>query len=231
MQQPYQIATAQTEQQTTLAQQNRVLRNTYLLLAISMLPTIAGAMLGMGIAFRFFILNPIVSFIAFMAIAFVFMQAIERTKNSVLGVVLLLAFTFFMGMMLSPLLRFTLGLGNGPQLIATAAGGTGVIFFTMASIATVTKKDFSFIGKFLIVGALVTLVAMVANLFLHIPALYLAISAVCIVLFSMYILYDISRVIHGGETNYITATLAIYLDIYNVFVHLLRLLIALSGRD
>ncbi|MDR2507023.1 MAG: Bax inhibitor-1/YccA family protein [Candidatus Accumulibacter sp.] len=231
MQQPYQIATAQTEQQTTLAQQSRVLRNTYLLLAISMLPTIAGAMLGVGIAFRFFILNPIISLVAFMAIAFAFMWAIERTKNSVLGVVLLLAFTFFMGMMLSPLLLFTLGLGNGPQLIATAAGGTGVIFFTMASIATVTKKDFSFMGKFLIVGVLVTLVAMVANLFLHIPALYLAISAVCIVLFSMYILYDISRVIHGGETNYITATLAIYLDIYNIFVHLLRLLIALSGRD
>ncbi|GHU29814.1 BAX inhibitor protein [Betaproteobacteria bacterium] len=223
------------ERQATQAgalQQNRVLRNTYLLLAVSMIPTIAGAYLGVSTGFSLFAGSPMVSFLLFLGIAFGFMWGIERTKNSGMGVVLLLGFTFFMGLMLSGILRVALGFSNGPALIATAAGGTGAIFFTLAGIATVTKKDFSFMGRFLFVGLVVILLAMLANIFFQIPALSLTISAVAILLFSGYILYDISRIVNGGETNYITATLAVYLDIYNVFVHLLHLLMALSGsRD
>jgi modulator of FtsH protease len=216
---------------TRTLQQNRVLRNTYLLLAISMIPTVAGAVLGVNLGFALFAGNSLVSFLLFLGIAFAFMWGIQRTKDSAMGVVLLLGFTFFMGMMLSGILRVALGFSNGPALIATAAGGTGAIFFTLAGFATVTRKDFGFMGRFLFVGLIVILLAMLANLFFQIPALSLTISAVAVLLFSGYILFDISRIVNGGETNYITATLAVYLDIYNLFVHLLHLLMALSGRD
>lgn len=213
-------------------QQNRVLRNTYMLLALSMLPTIAGALLGVQIGFSFFAGSPWISLMVFLGVAFAFMWGIERTKNSGLGVVLLLGFTFFMGLMLSRILQVALGFSNGGSLIATAAGGTGAIFFTLAGIATVTKKDFGFLGKFLFVGVVVVILAALANTFLQIPALSLTISAVAVLIFSAYILYDIGRVINGGEDNYISATLAVYLDIYNVFVSLLNLLMAFSGdRD
>ena len=213
-------------------QQNRVLRNTYLLLALSMVPTVIGALLGVQMRFSFFSGSPLISFLLFMAIAFGFMWGIERTKNSAMGVVLMLAFTFFMGLMLSRILQFALGFSNGASLIATAAGGTGAIFFTLAGVATVTKKDFSFLGKFLFVGMVVVLLAALANIFFQIPALSLTISAVAVLVFSAYILYDISRIVNGGEDNYITAALAVYLDIYNVFVSLLNLLMAFGGdRD
>ena len=211
-------------------QQNKVLRNTYMLLALSMLPTIAGAFLGVRIGFSFFAGSPMISFMVFMAVAFGFMWGIERTKDSALGVLLLLGFTFFMGLMLSRILQVALGFSNGPALIATAAGGTGAIFFTLAGVATVTKKDFSFLGKFLFVGVVVVLLAALANIFFQIPALSLTISAVAVMIFSAYILYDISRIVNGGETNYISATLAVYLDIYNVFVSLLNLLMAFAGE-
>jgi modulator of FtsH protease len=211
-------------------QQNRVLRNTYLLLAVSMVPTVAGAVLGVNMGFPFFEGSPMVAFLMFLAIAFGFMWGIERTKNSGMGVVLLLGFTFFMGLMLSGILRIALGFSNGGSLIATAAGGTGAIFITLAGFATVTKKDFGFMGRFLFVGLVVVLLAMLANIFFQIPALSLTISAVAVLLFSGYILFDISRIVNGGETNYITATLAVYLDIYNLFVHLLHLLMAFSGE-
>jgi modulator of FtsH protease len=230
MQRQFSVASQAT--QAGVLQQNRVLRNTYLLLAVSMIPTIAGAYLGVSMGFSLFAGSPMVSFLLFLGIAFGFMWGIERTKNSGMGVVLLLGFTFFMGLMLSGILRMALGFSNGPALIATAAGGTGAIFFTLAGIATVTKKDFGFMGRFLFVGLVVLILAMVANIFFQIPALSLTISAVAILLFSGYILFDIGRIVNGGETNYITATLAVYLDIYNVFVHLLHLLMALSGsRD
>ena len=218
--------------QTRALQQNRVLRNTYLLLAISMIPTVAGAVLGINMGFSLFAGSPMVSFLVFMGIAFGFMWGIERTKDSGMGVMLLLGFTFFMGLMLSRILQMALGFSNGATLIATAAGGTGAIFFTLAGIATVTKKDFSYLGKFLFVGLVVVLLAMLANIFFQIPALSLTISAVAVLIFSGYILYDISRIVTGGEVNYISATLAVYLDIYNLFVHLLHLLMAFSGdRD
>ena len=230
MSQHYDVMTSQSVR--VAAQQNRVLRNTYLLLALSMLPTVIGALIGVKMRFSFFASSPGVSFLMFMGVAFAFMWGIERTKNSGLGVLLLLGFTFFMGLMLSRILQVALGFSNGGTLIATAAGGTGAIFFTLASIAAVTKKDFGFMGKFLFVGLVVTLLAMVANWFFMIPALSLTISAVCVLLFSAYILYDISRIVNGGENNYISATLAVYLDIYNIFVHLLNLLMAFTGsRD
>ncbi|MDA0191583.1 MAG: Bax inhibitor-1/YccA family protein [Proteobacteria bacterium] len=211
-------------------QQNRVLRNTYLLLALSMVPTVIGALVGVQLKFSFFAGSPLISFLLFMGIAFGFMWGIERTKDSGLGVALLLGFTFFMGLMLSRILQVALGFANGGSLIALAAGGTGAIFFTLAGVATVTKKDFSFLGKFLFIGLVVVLLAALANIFFQIPALSLTISAVAVLLFSAYILYDISRIVTGGETNYVSATLAIYLDIYNVFVSLLNLVMAFGGE-
>ena len=228
MQQPYQLA-GQASQEFAL-RQNRVLRNTYLLLALSMLPTTIGALIGVQMGFSFFGGSPLMSFLLFMGVAFAFMWGIERTKNSGMGVVLLLGFTFFMGLMLSRILQVALGFSNGGTLIATAAGGTGAIFFTLAGIATVTKKDFSFIGKFLFVGVVVILLAALSNIFFQIPALSLTISALAVMIFSAYILYDISRIVNGGEDNYITATLAVYLDVYNVFVSLLNLLMAFAGE-
>lgn len=213
-------------------QQNRVLRNTFLLLALSMAPTVIGALVGVQMAFSFLPGRPLMSFLLFLGIAFGFMWGIERTKNSGMGVVLLLGFTFFMGLMLSRILQVALGFNNGGSLIAMAAGGTGILFFTLATVATVTKKDFGFLGKFLFIGLIVVLLASLANIFFQIPALSLTISAIAVMLFSAYILYDISRIVTGGEDNYISATLAVYLDIYNVFVNLLNLLMVFSGdRD
>lgn len=209
---------------------NRVLRNTYMLLGLSMLPTLMGAMVGLMTGFSFFPGSPVISFLLFMAIAFGFFWGIEKNKHSSVGVALLLGFTFFMGLMLSRILGFALGFSNGATLIAMAGAGTGVIFVSLAALATITKKDFSFMGKFLFIGAILLLVAALANAFLHIPAMALMISAVAVLLFSAYILYDISQIVNGGETNYVTATLAIYLDIYNVFVNLLNLLLSLAGE-
>lgn len=211
-------------------QQNRVLRNTYLLLALSMVPTVIGALAGVQLRFSFLAGSPMMAFLLFLGIAWGFMWGIEKTKNSGWGVALLLGFTFFMGLMLSRILQVALGFSNGGSLIAVSAGGTGAIFFTLAGIATVTKKDFSFMGKFLFVGVIVVLLAILANIFLQIPALSLTISAVAVLLFSAYILYDVSRIVTGGENNYVVATLAIYLDIYNVFVSLLNLLLAFTGQ-
>ncbi len=220
--------TGQATREVSL-EQNKVLRNTYMLLALSMVPTVLGALVGIRMGFSLFAGSPMISLLVLFGIAFAFMWGIERNKNSSLGVALLLGFTFFMGLMLSRILMVALGFSNGPMLIATAAGGTGAIFFTLTGVATVTKKDFSFMGKFLFIGLIVLLLASVANIFFQIPALALTVSAVAVMLFSAYILYDISRIVTGGETNYISATLAVYLDVYNVFVSLLNLLMAFAG--
>jgi len=212
------------------AQQNRVLRNTYALLALSMIPTVLGAAIGVNTGFSFFAGSPVISFLMFLGIAWGFLWGIERNKNSGLGVALLLGFTFFMGLMLSNILRVALGFSNGGSLIAMAAGGTGAIFAVLAGVASTTKRDFSGIGKFLFAGLILILIAGLANAFLQIPVLSLVISAVAIMVFSAYILFDINRIVQGGETNYVSATLAVYLDIYNIFVSLLNLLMALSGE-
>lgn len=228
--QPDNIHTLQTAQGGTVAtQQNRVLRNTYMLLAISLVPTVAGAALGMALKLPF--LTGWMGLIVFLVGAFGFMFAIEKNKNSGLGVALLLAFTFFMGIMLSNLLNRITMFSNGGQLIALAFGGTSVIFFGMATLASTIKKDLSGMGKFLFVGALIIFVAAIANVFLQIPALMLTISVLAIGIFSAYMLYDVNRIITGGETNYVSATLALYLDIYMVFQNLLALLGIFGGDD
>jgi modulator of FtsH protease len=187
-------------------------------------------MVGIQMGFSFFAGSPLISFLLFLGIAFGFMWGIERNKNSGLGVALLLGFTFFMGLMLSRILQFALGFSNGASMIAMAAGGTGAIFFTLSSIAAVSKRDFTGMGKFLFAGMILILLAAVANIFFQIPALSLTIAVAAVGIFSAYILYDISRIVQGGETNYVSATLAVYLDIYNVFVSLLQLIMAFTGE-
>jgi modulator of FtsH protease len=211
-------------------QRNRVLRNTYWLLALSMVPTVLGAWVGVstGIVTG---LSPIVSMLVFLGGAFGFMFAIERTKNSGAGVPVLLAFTFFMGVMLSRLLAFVLTKGNGASLIMTAFGGTALVFAAMATLASVIKRDLSGMGKTLMIGALVIFAAGIINVFVQSSALMLTLSVMCIGLFSAFMVYDIKRIIDGGETNYISATLALYLDIYNVFQSLLSLLGIFGGSD
>ena len=210
----------------------RVLRNTYALLALSMLPTVLGAWLGVVMGFSFFAGSPFIGLMVFMGVAFGFFFAIEKFKNSGLGVVLLLGFTFFMGLMLSRMLGHVLGLSNGASLIATAFGGTALVFGGMATLASTMKRDVSSLGKWLFVGLMVMIVAAVANIWLQMPALYLALSAMGVVIFSAFILVDVQRVVNGGETNYVMATLAIYLNIYNIFTNLLALFGILGGdRD
>lgn len=215
------------------ATRNRVLRNTYWLLALSLIPTVLGAMVGLssGVS-QFMNTSPGTSTIVFLVGAFGLMFLVERNKNTSMGVVLLLGFTFFMGLMLSRLLGHIMGLGNGSQLIMLAFGGTAAVFGTMATVASTTKRDFSHMQKFLFVGVILLIVAMVANMFLQIPALTLTLSVLAIGIFSAFLLVDLQRIINGGETNYISATLAVYLDLYNIFVNLLMLLGIFGGdRD
>ncbi len=213
------------------AERNRVMRNTYWLLALSLIPTVLGAWIGVATGFRaLFAGSPGLSAVVFLVGAFGLMFAVERYKNSSLGVALLLGFTFFMGLMLSRLIGFVLGMSNGATLIMTAFGGTALIFGGMATLATVSKRDFTGMSKWLFMGALVILVAALANIWLQLPALMLTISVLAIVIFSAFMLVDVQRVINGGETNYVSATLAIYLDIYNVFSNLLALLGIFGGN-
>lgn len=214
------------------ADTNRVLRNTYFLLALSMVPTALGAVL--GIQFGFFTLfagSPILSFVVMLAAMFGFIWGIQRNQNNGFGVVLMLGFTFFMGLMLSRILSVALSFSNGGAIIGMAALGTGVLFFGLASYAAVTKRDFTTMGKTLFIVLIMVMVASVANIFLKMPALSLTLSTLCVGLFSMFLLYDLQRVMRGGETNYIAAALAIYLDLYNLFVNLLQLLMAFAGGD
>ena len=206
----------------SVEQRNRVLRNTYWLLALSMVPTVLGAWIGMttGIASM---MSPGIGLIVFLGGAFGFMFAIEKTKNSAAGVPMLLAFTFFMGIMLSRMLGIVLGMANGASLIMMAFAGTGAIFLGMATLSSIIKRDLSSMGKFLFIGMIMLLVAMVANFFIQTSALMITLSVIAIGIFSAFILYDLKRVKDGQETNYITATLGVYLSIYNIFQSLLAL--------
>ncbi len=215
--------------QAGAVQRNKVLRNTYWLLALSMLPTVLGAYVGVTTG----IVNGLtggIGLIVFLAGAFGFMFAIEKTKNSAAGVPVLLAFTFFMGLMLSRLISMVLGFKNGPSLIMTAFGGTAGVFFVMASLASVIKRDLSGMGKWLFVGALAIMIGGIINVFVGSSAMMMAISVMAIGVFSAYMLYDLKQIMDGGETNYISATLALYLDIFNVFQSLLALL-GLAGGE
>ena len=210
-------------------QRHKVLRNTYWLLALSLLPTVLGAWIGVSTGITRSLSGGL-GLIVFMAGAFGFMFAIEKTKNSAAGVPVLLGFTFFMGLMLSRLIAMVLGFKNGSELIMTAFGGTAGVFFVMASLATVIKRDLSGMGKFLFVGAMVLMFGAIINVFVGSSTGMLVISVAAIGIFSAYMLYDLKQIMDGGETNYITATLALYLDLFNVFQSLLALLGIFGGE-
>ncbi|MFZ9616041.1 MAG: Bax inhibitor-1/YccA family protein [Fluviibacter sp.] len=217
---------------TINAGRNQVLRNTYWLLALSLIPTVIGAVVGLSSGVPMLMAgSPIMGMLVFFGIAFGLMWAIQRNKDSGAGVLLLLAFTFFMGVMLSQILSVALGMSHGGELIAMAGSATAAIFFSLAMYTSVSKRDFSFMGNFLFAGLILLILASIANIFLAIPAMAIAISAIGALLFTGYLLFDLSRIVNGGETNYITATLAVYLDIYNLFVSLLNLLMIFTGND
>jgi modulator of FtsH protease len=214
---------------TSMVDRNRVLRNTYWLLAISMVPTVLGAWLGVATGLSY-ALSGGLGLIVFLVGAFGFIYAIERTKNSAAGVPVLLAFTFFMGIMLSRLIAMVLGFKNGTELVMTAFGGTAGVFFLMASLSTMIKRDLSGLSKWLYVGAIVLMVGSLINVFVGSSVGMMVISMLSIAIFSAYMLYDIKEIIDGGETNYISATLSLYLDIINVFQSLLALLGLMGGE-
>ena len=209
---------------------NKVLRNTYGMLGLTMIPTVIGAMVGMSTNFSFLAQSPIMGPLVMLAVMIGLMFGVSATRNSVMGIALLFLFTFVAGWWLGPMLQYALNFRNGAQLVGVAAAGTGAIFLTLATVATVARKDFGFMGNFLFVGLVLLVLASVANLFFAMPAASLAISAVAVLLFSGFILFDVSRIVNGGETNYVMATMGIYLSIYNLFMSLLHLLLAFSGE-
>ncbi|SDM56785.1 Bax inhibitor-1 family protein [Polaromonas sp. JS666] len=213
---------------TSVEQRNKVLRNTYWLLALSLLPTVLGAWLGVATGITRSLTGGL-GLIVFLGGAFGFIFAIEKTKNSAAGVPVLLGFTFFMGLMLSRLIAIVLGFSNGSSLVMTAFAGTAGVMFVMASLATVIKRDLSGMSKWLFAGALVIMVAAIINVFIGSTMMMAVISTLAIAVFSAYLLYDLKQVIDGGETNYISATLAIYLDLFNIFQSLLALLGIFGG--
>ena len=210
-------------------QRHKVMRNTYWLLALSLLPTVLGAWMGVATGITQSLRGGL-GLIVFLGGAFGFMYAIEKTKNSAAGVPVLLGFTFFMGLMLSRMIGMILGFSNGAELIMTAFAGTAGVFFVMASVASVIKRDLSGMGKWLFVGAMVLIVGSVINIFVGSTAGMMAISVAAIGIFSAFMLYDLKRILDGGETNYISATLALYLDLFNVFQSLLALLGIMGGQ-
>ena len=214
------------------ADSQRVLRNTYLLLAVSLIPTVIGAGIGYNLDFSFMRSSPIISAIGILVVFYGWIFAIEKNRNSALGVGLLLGFTLFLGLLLGPLLQTVLGLSNGVQLVMMAAGGTAAAFFGLAGVASVAKRDFSGLSGFLTIGFWVIMLAIVANLFLQMPALYLALLVAIILFSSVIILWQINSIVRGGETNYVSATLTLYVSVYNIFSSLLQLLGIFGGdRD
>jgi len=206
----------------------KVLRNTYLLLALTMVPTVVGAWIGMQTAW---ILqsSPILGFFVMLGSIIGLQYGIAAYRNSVVGIGLLLLMTGLLGWFIGPLLNHALSVKNGADMVGYAAAGTGAVFFGMATIATVTKRDFSFMGKFLFAGMIALLVAMIANMFMQIPMLSLVISSLVIVVFSLFLLHDLSRIVTGGETNYVMATTGVYISLLNIFTSLLSILT--GGRD
>lgn len=212
-------------------EQNKVLRNTYMLLAISLIPTMIGAVIGTNfINFSFMRASPIMSFVVMLAMFYGWIFMIEKNRNSSMGVVLLLGFTAFLGLMLAPLLQNILSLRNGGQLVMMAAGGTAAVFFVLSGIAATTKRDFSFLGKFMLVGFVVIMLAVVANVFLQSPVVQLALCGAFIIFSSAIILWQINSIVRGGETNYVSATLTLYVSLYNIFTSLLQIL-GFAGGD
>jgi modulator of FtsH protease len=213
----------------TAAESRKVLRNTYLLLALTMVPTVIGAWIGVQTS-GIIVTSPILSSVVMLAAVIGLQFAIAANRNSGVGVALLLLMTGILGWWLGPILNVALSMANGMQLVAYAAVGTGVIFVAMGAIAQGLKRDIGFMGRFLFVGMIALLIAMFANMWLQIPALALTISTLVIVVFSMFLVYDLQRIIRGGETNYVMATTGVYLSLFNIFANLLHLLLALSGE-
>lgn len=212
-------------------EQNKVLRNTYMLLAISLIPTMIGAVIGTNfINFSFMRASPVMSFVVMLAMFYGWIFMIEKNRNSSMGVVLLLGFTAFLGLMLAPLLQNILSLRNGGQLVMMAAGGTAAVFFVLSGIAATTKRDFSFLSKFMLVGFVVIMLAVVANVFLQSPVMQLALCGAFIIFSSAIILWQINSIVRGGETNYVSATLTLYVSLYNIFTSLLQIL-GFAGGD
>jgi FtsH-binding integral membrane protein len=211
------------------AQAQKVLRNTYMLLAVTMVPTVIGAWIGMATS-GIIMSSPIISTLVMLAAVIGLQFGIAANRNSGVGVALLLLMTGLLGWWLGPILNVALSMKNGMALVGYAAVGTGVIFFAMGAVAQTIKRDLSFMGKFLFVGMIALLIAMVANMFLQIPALALTISTLVIVVFSMFLLHDLSRIVTGGETNYIMAATGVYMSLFNIFVNLLHILMALTGQ-
>jgi len=216
--------------QEAVLRQQKTLRNTYLLLALSLIPTAIGAFIGMNVSFGIVRANPIVSSLVILAAVYGMFFAIEKNRDSALGVVLLLGLTLFLGVILGPLLQMAAGMRNGAQLVAMAAGGTAVVFFAMATIGATTKRDLGFMGSFLTVGVIVVMLAVLANIFFQSPAVHLAICAVFVLISSMLILWQVNQIVQGGESNYVSATLTLYMSIYNLFSSLLQILMALTGQ-
>jgi modulator of FtsH protease len=210
--------------------QNRVLRNTYALLGVSMIPTVIGAYVGLNMNFGWMAMHPFIFMIGFMAAMFGMFKLIAINQNSGLGVWLLLGVTFLFGIMLGPILQYALHVRNGAQIIGLAAAGTGITFLSLAAIASSPARDFSSIGKFLFIGLILAIVGNLANLYFQLPAVSLAISGVSVLIFSGYILFDVNQIVRGGQTNYVMATLSLYLDIYNLFVNLLNILLSVLGN-
>lgn len=215
---------------TGVSSQRKVLRNTYLLLAISMLPTAIGALIGVNMSFGILRSNPIIGSLAILAVVYGLFFAIEKNRDSGLGVALLLGLTFFLGVLLGPLLQVAGGLRNGSQLVALAAGGTAIVFFVMAGIGASAKRDFSFMANFLMVGAIVIMLAVVANIFFSSPVLHLTVCGAFVLFSSMMILFQVNQIVKGGETNYVSATLTLYMSVYNLFSSLLQILMAVTGN-
>jgi modulator of FtsH protease len=211
--------------------QHKVLRNTYLLLALTLIPTVIGAAIGTNLDFSFMRASPGLSFMGMLVVFYGGIFAIEKNKDSGIGVGLLLLFTLMMGVLLGPLLQHTLGFRNGVQLIMMAAGGTAAVFFTMAAIGTTTKRELSGVGQFLAVGGVVIMLAVVANFFFASPVLYLALLAAFVLFCSLLIMWQVNAIVKGGETNYISATLSLYIAAYNLFSVLLQLLGFGGSRD
>lgn len=211
--------------------QNRVLRNTYWLLAITLIPTAIGAAIGTNIELGFLRTSPMLSFFVILGVFYGWIFAIEKNRNSALGVALLLGFTLFLGLLLGPLLHKVLGFRNGTQLVMLAAGGTAAVFFVMAGIASTTKRDLTGLGNFLSIGAIVIMLAVVANVFFASPVFHLVLVSAFVLFSSMLILYQLNAIVKGGETNYISATLTLYIAIYNLFSSLLQLLGIFGGSN
>lgn len=209
----------------------KVLRNTYLLLALSLIPTAIGALVGINLSFIFLAKSPFMSMLIMIAGMYFMMFMVERNKNSFAGVIWMMFFTLFMGILLGPLLQFTLRVPNGASLILLAALLTSVVFFVMSAIAFTIKKEMTFIAHFLTIGAVVLFIAIIANMFLRIPALYLMICGAFVIFSSLMILWQVNQVVRGGETNYISATLTLYISIYNLFTSLLQIILAFSGNS